>query len=148
MTTVQRDQCSGHTLACVNCSRPLGKRHDLLCHAGAVARNEARAAQRAAHDCVTGRCDTDPRTPPEIEAEGHTAGLAGASYDDCPYGHTHADIRFSPWQQGRWKARGEWCDNHRQPFSWCPGFPDMDMDAAEGPCSDRPAANDGSHAHG
>lgn len=125
-------------MACINCGIELGGRHDVLCYAGAIARNETLKALRAAHDCIADRCDTDPRTPAEIEAEGHAAGLAGTDYDHCPYGHTHPDIRFSPWQRGRWKARGEWCDNHSQPFAWCPGIPDMGMDRAEGPCSTVP----------
>lgn len=89
-------------------------------------------ARRRPHDCIAERCDTDTRTPDEIEFEGWTAALTGADYDDVPYGHTHPDARFSPWQRGRWKALGVWCDNHRRPFSWCV------QEDVDGPCSDRP----------
>lgn len=86
------------------------------------------------HDCVTAMCDNDERTTAQIEYEGFIAGRDGASYDDVPYGHTHADRRFSPWQAGRWKAIGEWCYSHRQYAEWCAGLPDIGIDPKSGPC--------------
>lgn len=91
---------------------------------------------RANHDCLRDRCVNDGDLATDAEGEGYAAGLAGVGYDDCPYGHTHPDLRFSPWQRGRWKALGEWCDAHSQPLTWCEGNDDevLGWDAEETPC--------------
>lgn len=73
---------------------------------------------REFHDCVLDRCDTDNRTATDVEREGFQAGILDVTYDQCPYGHTHADVRFNAWQRGRSKARGEWCASLNQPKSW------------------------------
>ena len=47
---VQRDQCNGVTLACVNCQAKLGERHNIMCYAMAKARKEASGREMTDRD--------------------------------------------------------------------------------------------------